>query len=156
MGAKVTTKKVKIIGTKQFIDPETNEIQDMQVISIEERDFNFHKLWLKNILIAFDLISSQKMKVALWIIEHLDSENKLVYTFRQMAEESGISLATITRTMKVLVDCNFLKKKNSGCYIVNPNVLYKGTHQSRMNVLIKYRSLESKEKKKKAALSIVD
>jgi DNA-binding HxlR family transcriptional regulator len=138
MGAKATTKKVKIIGKKKFVDVETNEIQEMQVISVEEHDFNFHKLWLRNILTTLDLISNQKMKLAFWIIEHLDYENKLTYTFRQIQEETGISLDTISRTMKILIECDFIKRKNGGCYIVNPDILYKGNNQTRMNVLIQY------------------
>lgn len=140
--AKVTTKKIKVVGTKQFIDAETNEIQEMQVISIEERDFNFHKFWLRNILNTIDLIGNQKVKLAFWIIEHLNSENQLIYSYEEIQKETGISLDTIKRTMKTLMECNFLKKKYGGCYVVNPDILYKGPHQSRMNVLIRYQSLK--------------
>lgn len=138
MGAKITTKKVKIIGKKKFVDAETNEIQEMQVISVEEQDFNFHKLWLRNILTTVDLIGNQKMKLAFWIIEHLDYENKLIYSYEQMAKETGISLDTVKKTMKILIECDFIKRKNGGCYIVNPDILYKGNNQTRMNVLIQY------------------
>lgn len=155
MGAKITTKKVKIIGKKKFVDAETNEIQEMQVISVEEQDFNFHKLWLRNILTTVDLIGNQKMKLAFWIIEHLDYENKLIYSYEQMAKETGISLDTVKKTMKVLMECNFLKKKFGGCYIVNPDILYKGNHQTRMNVLIQYSCIEKKKKKPASALNLV-
>ena len=41
-----TRKKVKVIGTETYINQQTGELQEMQVIDIEERDANFHKLWL--------------------------------------------------------------------------------------------------------------
>lgn len=144
--SKVTRKAVKVIGTEKYVNTNTGELEEMNVISVEERDFNFHKLWLHNILNTIDLIGNQKIKFAFWIIEHLDCENKLTYTFRQMAEETGISLDTISRTMKALMECDFLRKKHSGCYVVNPDILYKGRRQGRMNVLIKYRDTKIKTK----------
>ena len=41
-----TRKKVKVVGTETYINQKTGELQEMQVIDIEERDANFHKLWL--------------------------------------------------------------------------------------------------------------
>ena len=45
-----TRKKVKVIGTETYIKQSTGEIEEMQVMKIEERDANFHKLWLEHIL----------------------------------------------------------------------------------------------------------
>ena len=150
--AKVTRKAVKVVGTEQYLNTSTGELEEMSVISIEKRDFNFHKLWLHNVLNAIDLIGNQKVKLAFWIIEHLDYENKLTYTVRQIEAETGFSKATISRTIKALMECDFLRKKHSGCYIVNPDVLYKSRHQGRMNVLIKYRDTRVKVKTKDAEI----
>lgn len=146
MGARVTRKAVRVIGTEKYVNANTGELEEMSVISVEERDFNFHKLWLHNILNTIDLIGNQKIKFAFWIIEHLNSENQLNYTVRQLETETGFSKATISRTMKALMECDFLRKKHSGCYVVNPDILYKGRHQGRMNVLIKYRDTKIKTK----------
>ncbi|WP_412728425.1 replication/maintenance protein RepL, partial [Escherichia coli] len=48
--ANTTRKKVKIVGKKQYLDPTTGEVSDFQVINIEERDANFHKIWLSNVI----------------------------------------------------------------------------------------------------------
>ena len=133
-----TRKKVKVVGTKEFIDADTGEVHTMNVVSIEERDCNFHKLWLRHIIDSFDLIGNQKTRLCFWIIENLDRENKLVYTYGQIAEETGISLFTVKQTMKILIDSNFLTKRNAGCYVVNPNVIFKGGRTDRLNVLIQY------------------
>ena len=63
MGAKVTTKNVKIVGKTEYIRKNTGEVEEMQVISVEERDFNFHKFWLRNILTTVDLISNKKNEI---------------------------------------------------------------------------------------------
>lgn len=139
-----TTKKVKVVGTKQYVDSLTGEVETMQVISIEARDFNFHKIWLKNILSTFDLIGNKKVKLAMWIIDHLDSENKLIGTQRVIADQAGCSLFTVNGTMKALQEANFLQKINSGAYRINPDIIFKGTKNDRMNVLFEYRKEASK------------
>ena len=141
-----TTKKVKVVGKTEYINPTTGEYEEFNLIEEEDRDFNFHKLWLGHILQSIDLIGNQKTKLAFWIIEHLDKENKLVYTYDQIQKETGMSRDTIAKTMKALVESNFLEKKHSGCYIVN------GTRNGRMNVLIRYKDTkvqaEMKEREK--------
>jgi DNA-binding transcriptional regulator YhcF (GntR family) len=140
-----TSKKVKVIGTKKYVDNETGEIENFQVVSVEDRDFNFHKVWLESIVNSIDLIGNQKTKLAFWIIENLNKENQLVMTQRQIADKSGISLKTVSTTMKALLDSNFLRKINAGAYCVNPEVLCKGTRNGRLNVLFQYQALEHHE-----------
>ena len=44
--SKTTRKKVKIVGRENYINQNTGEIKEMKIINIEERDANFHKIWL--------------------------------------------------------------------------------------------------------------
>ena len=150
-----TRKKVKVIGTEQYINSETGEIKEMQVISVEERDCNFHKLWLQHIIASFDLIGNQKTRLCLWIIENLDKENKLCYTYRQISEATGISLFTVADTMKTLIESNFLTRHNSGTYIVNPDVIFKGGKSDRMNVLIQYQEAREPLKEETDKLKLI-
>ena len=48
--AKTTRRKMKIVGKQAYIDQETGEMNEVQVIDIEKRDANFHKIWLSHIL----------------------------------------------------------------------------------------------------------
>lgn len=140
-----TRKKVKVIGTESYINQATGEINEMQVIDIEERDANFHKLWLGHILNSIDLIGNQKTKLAFWILDNLNSENQLIMTQREISEKTGIARGTITSTIKALIDSNFLKMQQVGVYQVNPDVLFKGGKNARMNVLIKYHENKNEE-----------
>ena len=135
-----TTKKVKVIGTRKYINQDSGEIEDFQVVNIEERDFNFHKIWLNHIINSLDLIGNQKTRLAFWIVDNLDKENKLTMTYRQISEKSGISYQTVSRTMKSLIESNFLQQINQGAYRINPNIIFKGTRSGRLNVLYKYNS----------------
>lgn len=145
-----TSKRVKVIGTQKYVNPNTGEVEDFQVVQMEDRDFNFHKVWLHNIVMALDLIGNQKTKLAFWIIDHLNRENQLVMTYRQIADKSGISLDTVRITMKSLIESNFLRRINQGAYCVNPDVLFKGTRNGRLNVLLQYQSLDHQEATKTA------
>lgn len=135
-----TRKKVKVIGMENYINEKTGELEEMQVISVEERDANFHKLWLGHILNSIDLIGNQKTRLAFWILDNLDSENQLIMTQRQISEKTKISIQTINLTIKALIDSNFLIKINIGAYRINPDMLFKGGKSDRMNILMKYKN----------------
>jgi DNA-binding transcriptional regulator YhcF (GntR family) len=140
-----TRKKVKVVGRETYIKQDTGEIKEMQVIDIEERDFNFHKVWLQHILNSIDLIGNQKTKLAFWIIENLNSENQLIMTQRKISDKTGISLDTVRLTMKALMESNFLVKINSGAYMVNPDVLFKGGKSERANILLQYHAHQAEK-----------
>lgn len=140
-----TKKKIKCIGTEQYINARTGELEEMQVTSIEDRDFNFHKIWMRNFIATLDIVGNQKTKLCFWIIDHLDRDNKLIGTYRIIADKSGIGLDTVRITMKTLLDADFIRKQQNGVYIVNPDVLYKGSRSGRMNVLNQYNTAERVE-----------
>lgn len=135
-----TNKKQKIIGTQTFIDSTTGELVPMQLVQVEDRDFNFHKVWLQHLVNSLRGISNQKLRLAFWIIDNLNKDNQLVMTQRAIASKSGMSIDTVRRTMKALQegDAPFLIKINSGAYMVNPSVIWKGSYKSRMGIVFDY------------------
>lgn len=139
---KQTNKKVKFIGKETYINANTGELQEMQVTSVEERDFNFHKVWMKSFIATLDIVGNQKTKLCFWIIDNLNKENQLCYTYRQISDKTGISLDTVRITMRILLDADFLRKRNQGVYIVNPDIVFKGTRNGRMNILTQYNEAE--------------
>lgn len=138
----ITVKKQKFVGYKNLVDPETGENYPMQMNILEDRDFNFHKVWLQHLVNSLDSISNQKLRLAFWIIDNLDRENKLTMTQRAISERSGMSLQTVSRTLKALQEGEpaFLVKINSGAYRVNPDVIWKGSHSNRMGICYEYRT----------------
>ena len=133
-----TRKKVKFLGIKEFIDASTGEKETMQVTNIEERDANFHKIWLGHMLESLDMIGNQKIRVAMFIMENINKENELIMTYRVIAEKTNTSLQTVSETMKALQESNLLSKIRNGYYRVNPDVIFKGGRNDRMNVLLRY------------------
>lgn len=146
---KTTSKKQKFVRAKGYIDAETGELVPFQEVEIEDRDFNFHKVWLQHLVDSLDSISNQKLRLAFWIIDNLNSENQLIKTQEKIAEESKMSIATVRRTMKALQESEppFLVKINSGAYQVNPDIVWKGSHKNRMGICFIYnQAIEEKEK----------
>src|SRR5699024_4619514 len=83
-----------------FIDASTGEKETMQVTNIEERDANFHKIWLGHMLESLDMIGNQKIRVAMFIMENINKENELIMTYRVIAEKTNKSLQNTTKKMK--------------------------------------------------------
>jgi len=130
--------KVKVIGTETYINQQTGELIEMEVIEKEERDYNFHKLWLGHIVQALDIIGNKKIKVVNHILSKTDSQNLFIGTQREIAKDLDVSITTVNETLKALQESDFLIQVQQGVYRVNPNVIYKGSRGGRMNVLIKY------------------
>jgi DNA-binding transcriptional regulator YhcF (GntR family) len=153
-----TRKKVKVIGTETYINQKTGEIKNMQVIDIEERDANFHKLWLGHIIESLDLIGNKKLKVLTFIMNNLNSENLFLMTYREIEKKTGISRPTIVETFKALQEADFLKKIRSGTYAINPEVIFKGGKDKRLNVLLQYKSigLDDEEKKDEKTFKVIE
>ena len=99
-----TTKKQKFVGYKILVDPETGETYPMQMNVMEDRDFNFHKVWLQHLVNSLDSISNQKLRLAFWIIDHLDRENQLIMTQRAIADATNMSTKTVNTTLKALCE----------------------------------------------------
>ena len=135
---RTTSKKVKVIGKEQYINAATGQLEDFQVVSITDRDFNFHKIWLTHIINSLDLIGNQKTRLAFWILDNLNKENQLTMTYRQISKKTGISYQTVNATMSALISCDFLQRINQGVYRVNPDVIWKGSNSARMNVVYQY------------------
>lgn len=138
MGTQQTSKKVKIIGTQTYINANTGEIIDMEVSQIEERDFNFSKVWMRNFIAALDIVGNKKTKLCYWIVENINKENMLIGTLRDISKRTNTSLETVRLTMDILLDADFLRRKSQGVYIVNPDIVFKGGRGSRLNVLNQY------------------
>lgn len=137
-----TSKKVKVIGTQQYINASTGELESMQVTSIEEKDFNFSKVWMRDFINTLDIVGNQKTKVCYWIIDHIDRNNMLIATQRDIAEAVNVSVVTVNTTIKALMDADFMRKAQSGVYIINPDIVFKGDREKRLNVLNQYDNAE--------------
>lgn len=135
---KSTTKKTKVVGTTEYINTSTGEIEEMQVVRLEDRDFDFEKIWLGQILSAIDEISNQKMRLLTHLLKIREkSNNTVIRTVRELEEETGVSKDTISRTLVVLEKNKIIRRK-TGVIFINPDVVFKGAYHNRMRILFEY------------------
>lgn len=118
----------------------------MNVIRYENGDFNFEKLWLAHILDALEAVGNKKIKVMNTLLELKNSENLIISTQRRLAVEAGVSLNTVNETLNILIDSDFLRRKQSGVYQINPDILFKGGNKKRLSILLEYNRLGDEKK----------
>jgi hypothetical protein len=133
-----TTRKGKIAGVASYTNDATGISEEFNVLSVEDCDANFQKIWLSHILMAIDEIGNSKMKVLNYLLRNrYPGNNTLNKTVREIVKETGTSLQTVNLTLKALEEHNIIRRK-TGVIILNPDVIFKGRHKHRMNILIEY------------------
>ena len=141
-----TSKKIKTVGTETYVNVNTGELHEMNVVEVEDRDANFMKLWVSSILSAVDELSNQRMKIVFWLVNEAGkSRNVITKTTRELADEIGVSRTTIVNTLQVLESHDILRRK-TGVIFMSPDVVYKGTRGGRLEVLTRYKSLDAPKK----------
>lgn len=130
-------------GSRRLIDTDSGEIIETQVIerTVAAGDSGFHKIWLGHILELVQEVGNAKMQVLVWLLKQADDQNRIFASMREIAEGAGVGLATVERLMAALVKANVIARAHRyGPWRLNPGVIFQGTHQKRMNVLIKYQN----------------
>jgi hypothetical protein len=125
-------------GTRRLIDSETGEIIEAQTIVKTAGDAGFHKIWLHHILEAVDEVGNAKMRVLMWLLTKANSQNQVLATYKEMAEACGCTPKTVQRLMTALKAANVITETRRSVWRLNPDVVFRGDHNKRMAVLIKY------------------
>jgi len=66
-------------------------------------------------------------KVLAYFIKSINNENLVSGTYPRIAKETGVSESTIARTIQKLLDGKFIKKIQTGVYMVSPNLIRYGS-----------------------------
>lgn len=112
-----------------------------------EKDHGFHKIFLDDFISSLNSIANQKTKIFCWIIGHMKKNNEFQSSYREIAKETKTSYATVAETMETLQKENFLRKRSSGIYIINPDIIFWGTYERRVQVYKAYQEIEIEKDK---------
>ena len=145
---KETTKPIPVWHREEVIDPQTGEVIERYNVKIKERGANFHLMGLFHMTAALDLFGNQKTKILSYILENTNSDNIFLGTQRTIAEKTETSVNTVNSTIQMLVNADIMQKKHSGVYFINPNVIFKGGTNKRMDILYQYHDTSKKKEKK--------
>jgi len=150
-----TSKLLKSVHAREYKDPESGEIVQIGEFVIEDKDFNFEKIWLSHLLSSIDALGSKKVKVAMFLMYCRDNENFVNMTYDEMAEATEISKRTIVETVRILIEENFMQKIRNGKYQINPDLVFKGGKNQRMDILISYRKTKQLKEIEKAQNELI-
>ena len=129
---------------RNLIDQDTGEL--IQVDQITKRVYgtkNFWKCYLMDFLMVLGVFDSKQVDIFIYIIENTNqSNNVFLGTYKKIAEDVDCSSATIAKIMKKLQENNFIKRLQSGAWLVNPNILMKGNDTKRQILLSYYENKE--------------
>ena len=147
----IKIKKQKIIGTQKLLNPETGEIIETVVIEKNvENDFNFHKIWLTDLIHILDIIGGKKLEVFKYLMNKMrDTDNIIICRYKDIEDDLKVSKQTIRDTIKLLLETDFMRRIQNGVYQINPNIIVKGSTGKRMNLLIQYNKLPKYTEKDK-------
>jgi DNA-binding transcriptional ArsR family regulator len=127
-------------GARRLQDMESGEIIETQVVDKAVGDVGFHKVWLSEILDLVNEVGNAKMKVLLWLLTHADNDNRIFTTWNEIAEDTGVSIRTISALMAALKAANVASEIRRSVWRLNPDVIFQGDRAKRMSVMIRYRS----------------
>jgi DNA-binding transcriptional ArsR family regulator len=131
--------KVLFQGERQFVDTSTGEVIDAQVVARSvDGDAGFDKIWLGTILELVEEVGNAKMRVLLWLLQNRDAKNIVHATKDEIASATDTSRATITSLLGALRKANVISEVRRSVWRLNPNVIWKGAHHTRMSVMIRY------------------
>ena len=145
---KTVKSKQSSIGVVEYINSETGQVENFNVITAKDVDFNFQKIWLGHLLDTLDVIGNKKIKVMNYLLSIKTYDNIIIGTQRAIAKGSGVSLQVVNETINALVDANALRKVQQGVLMLNPDIIFQGSNSKRMNVLLRYENVDQIEHKK--------
>lgn len=115
--------------------------EQIHVVEVEKKYYgneNFWKIFLLDFLTVLGIVESKQLTAFVYIMENIQpSTNLVIATITKISEETGVSVPTVRRLIKKLLEVEFLTKVQTGVYMVSPQYLYKGNPYKK-NILIKY------------------
>jgi len=135
----VSVRETLDIMPEQLVVPATGEVIDVQrVIMRVPTDVDFDKIWIAQLALAIELIGGASVKVLTTLMKTRNSENIIIKTQREIAEAANVDKATVNRTLKILIEKKLVIQIRGGVYQLSPGVIWRGTHDNRMRVLVDY------------------
>lgn len=132
----------------QQINPDTGEIigdvRCVDVILKEIPRVGFAITYLSTIINMIESIGNKKMQVVKYILQNMDSNNKLSETVREIAKGSGCSLQTVQETLSLLENCGVIARK-TGTVMLSPKLMHKGNAARERFLMTKFVEIQESQ-----------
>lgn len=126
--------------TRELMDLQTGEvIQVEQVTKTIPGGKQFWKVYMTDFLEVLEGFECRQLEVLAHIIRNTNPTNNLYFgTYSEISQTVGVCRQTIASLMRRLQRQGFVKKVRGGVWMVNPNVLMKGSDRKRHMLLDRY------------------
>ena len=133
---------VSLVGEIKISHPITGEVLPVAIVQKNiPKDYNFHKIWLQDILHILDSFGNKKIKVLTYLLSKMRNEdNSITITQTKISKDTGISRPTISETIKELIAGDVLRKDPEipNLYRFNPSLIVKGSADKRRALITLY------------------
>lgn len=133
----------------QQINPETGEfIGDVRAVDVIIKEIprvGFAITYLSHVVNMIESIGNKKMQVVKYILQNMDSNNKLSETVREVSKGAGVSLQTVNDTLKLLEDCQIIARK-TGTIMLSPKLAHKGNAKKERYLMTKFIEIQKENK----------
>ena len=120
----------------------TGEVKKVDVIIKEIPRTGFGITYLSTIVQMIDGIGNKKLQVVKYILQKMDSNNKLSETVREIAVGCDCSVQTVHETLKILESTNIIARK-VGTVMLSPKLHHKGNAQRERYLMTKFFEIKS-------------
>jgi len=132
----------------QEVNPETGElvgdIISANVIVKQIPRTGFAITYLSSIINMIESIGNKKMQVVKYILQNMDSNNKLSETVREISKGTGCSLQTVHETLVLLENCGVVARK-VGTVMLSPKLVHKGNVKKEKYLMTKFIEIQKTE-----------
>lgn len=88
---------------------------------------HFWKCYMKDFLKVMKSLSYKQFEIFIYILENVKpSTNLFIATPRKIEKNTKCCRQTVAKTMKILQEQDFIRKIQTGVWIINPDILIKG------------------------------
>ena len=124
--------------------PISDEIKKVDVIVKEIPRSGFAITYLSTIVQMIELVGNKKMQVIKYVLQHMDSNNKLSETVREISTGCNCSLQTVNDTLKILENAGIIARK-TGTVMLSPKLIHKGNAQRERFLMTKFFAIKDSE-----------
>ena len=132
----------------QQVNPDTGEIigsvRCVDVVLKEIPRTGFAITYLSTIINMIESIGNKKMQVVKYILQSMDSNNKLSETVREVAKGSGCSIQTVHETLTLLESCGVIARK-TGTIMLSPKLVHKGNAARERFLMTKFIEIQESQ-----------
>ncbi|UXV43727.1 replication/maintenance protein RepL [Staphylococcus simulans] len=129
-------------GKETYVNQETGEVLEVDKIYRQQVQGNFVKAYIKGLVMMLDVVGGSKLKVVNYLLDNLRlSDNKLIATTREIADNTKTSPTTVTDTLKTLENGNVIKRR-TGVIMLNPEILLRGDDNKHRHLLVEFKEFD--------------